>query len=65
MEDQLLTTKEVLALVKVCRRVTLWKYVKEGYFPAPFKIGPKCNRWHRSDVDTRLAVHGQPPQEAA
>lgn len=65
MEDRLLTIKEVLALVKVCRPVTLWKYVKEGYFTTLFKIAPKCNCWHRSDVDTWLAVHGQPLQEAA
>lgn len=29
---------------------TIWRWVKDGVFPAPRKIGPSVARWHDDDV---------------
>lgn len=30
-------------------RGTIWRWVREGHFPRPKKLGPSCTRW---PVDT-------------
>lgn len=41
---------------------TLWRWVKDGKFPQPVKLGPGSTRWRESDVlaweRTRLAEAG-------
>ncbi|TQE90693.1 MAG: AlpA family phage regulatory protein [Spiribacter salinus] len=32
-------------------RVTVWKWVKEGRFPAPVRLAPSTTRWRASDVE--------------
>ncbi len=32
-------------------RATVWRWVREGKFPAPVKIGANCTRWRLSDVE--------------
>ncbi len=51
---ELATAKEVCAALKI-GRTTLWRWVKEGSFPAPRSIGPNCTRWLLSDVGYFLA----------
>ena len=31
-------------------KTTLWKLVKEGRFPKPLKVGPRCSMWRAEDV---------------
>lgn len=32
-------------------RATIWRWVREGKFPAPVKIGPNCTRWKLADIE--------------
>ena len=34
---------------------TVWRWVREGKFPAPFKLGPKTTVWNSEDVDAWMA----------
>jgi len=34
---------------------TLWRWVKEGTFPAPFKLGPNTTVWDLDRVEAHLA----------
>lgn len=33
---------------------TLWRWVKEGKFPQPFKLGPRITVWDAEEVDAFL-----------
>jgi predicted DNA-binding transcriptional regulator AlpA len=50
--DRLLRTRELLAVLGVCR-ATLHVMVRDGKFPRPLKQGAHC-RWLRSDADRYL-----------
>ena len=41
-------------------RSTLWRWVKEGRFPKPVKIGPNTTAWRAEDVRRFLADPLQP-----
>ena len=43
----------VLALFPVSKS-TWWAGVKEGKFPCPIRIGPRCTAWRRSDIEAFL-----------
>jgi len=30
---------------------TIWRWVREGEFPKPIKIGMKCSRWRLSELE--------------
>jgi len=48
-----LSTKELIAM-GFGSRVTIWKMVKCGDFPAPMKFGSSVNapnRWDKDDID--------------
>lgn len=32
-------------------RATVWRWVREGKFPAPVKLGSNCTRWRLADVE--------------
>ena len=34
---------------------TLWRWVAEGRFPAPVKLGPRVTAWRRSDIEAWAA----------
>lgn len=42
--------------LKGCSRVTLWRQVKNGTFPAPHKVGARMVAWRVSEVRTALGV---------
>ena len=42
--------------LKGCSRVTLWRQVKDGLFPAPHKIGARMVAWRVSEVRAALGV---------
>ena len=53
VERQLYSFEDLRDLGFVSNRVTTWRHVKEGRFPAPIKIG-RSLRWSRADVDSWL-----------
>ena len=38
---------------------TLWRWVKEGKFPAPFKLGPNTTVWDVDQVEAHLAQQAE------
>ena len=36
-------------------RSTLWRRVRSGHLPRPFKIGPRCTVWSWGDIADWLA----------
>lgn len=42
--------------LKGCSRVTLWRQVKEGLWPAPHKVGVRMVAWRVSEVRAALGV---------
>ena len=44
-----LREKQVLELLPV-NRSTLWRWVKDGYFPKPRKVSPGVTVWSRYEV---------------
>lgn len=49
----LLRLKQVQALVPL-HRVTLWRLMLDGSFPAPLKIGKRAIAWRADDVQAWL-----------
>ena len=50
----------VLRLHEVVTRVglsksTLWRYIKDGEFPAPIKLGPRASGWIEHEIDDWIA----------
>ena len=50
----------VLRLHEVLERVglsksTLWRYINEGDFPKPIKLGPRASGWIEEEVDDWIA----------
>ncbi len=50
-KEDLINTSEVTKLVPFSRS-TLYKLIKQGKFPAPFKPSERINLWHK-DVVTK------------
>ena len=48
VRDEILTTEEVCALLKI-KKATLYRHTSQGTGPPFYKIG-KHNRWKRSEV---------------
>lgn len=49
----LLTRADVARELKISRATT-YRYVAEGYLPAPLRIGPGVLRWRPQDIDAFL-----------
>lgn len=39
---------------------TIWRWVSEGKFPKPIKIGPRVTAWHKADIDAFIATQAAP-----
>lgn len=48
--NRLIRLKEVLHLVG-CARSTLYKWISEGKFPKPIKLGKRMSAWRLSQVE--------------
>ena len=48
--ERCLGMREVLALLSVSRS-TLNRWIREGAFPRPVKLGKRAVRWRRSDIE--------------
>lgn len=59
-EQVFLRLPHVLKAIGVGRS-TVWRWCKEGYFPAPVRLGPRVVAWRASDVSEWAAtrVNGQ------
>ena len=55
MTDQLLRRKEVRALIGLSE-TALKHAIRDGRFPPPCQLGPRCFRWRQSDVDAWIAA---------
>ena len=44
------STETRIGLLPVSR-ATLWRWVKDGKFPSPFKLGENCTVWDAGEVD--------------
>jgi prophage regulatory protein len=47
-------SKEVIELVGI-GRTSIYKLEKEGRFPSRVKMGIRCTRWHKSDIEKYIA----------
>lgn len=48
------STETRIGLLPVSR-ATLWRWVKDGTFPKPFKLGENSTCWCASEIDAWLA----------
>ena len=49
MNQHYLSDKEVAARYSISR-ATVWRWVNEGHFPKPIKLGANVTRWKESDL---------------
>ena len=54
MGDSLLTLRQVQERCQLGKS-TVYRWVLQGSFPAPVKLGPKSIRWKSGDVDGWIA----------
>ncbi len=47
------STETRIGLLPVSR-ATLWRWIRDGKFPQPFKLGENCTVWDASEVDAWL-----------
>lgn len=57
-ERQLVTSKGNTGLLPVSP-ATLWRWVKVGKFPKPFKLGDRVTVWAAEDVEAFLLAQRQ------
>lgn len=55
--DRFLRVPEVLEMYPVSKS-TLWLHVRDGIFPAPHKLGPRCTAWKLSEIEAHFAKIG-------
>lgn len=48
--NDLLTVHDIVARLQLSR-ATVYRYVDEGLFPAPLRLGGGATRWVRGEVD--------------
>ena len=51
---EIATTKERRGLLPVSP-ATVWRWVREGKFPPPFKLGDSVTAWHLEEVEAFVA----------
>ncbi len=49
LKDNFINTSEVAKLVPFSRS-TLYKFIKQGKFPQPIKLGERIHLWNKADV---------------
>jgi len=57
-KERLLRLPAVLERVQTSRS-TLWRWVAEGAFPKPYKLGPQTTVWKESEIDSYIERLGQ------
>ncbi len=51
--SKLLRLPQVLEIVPVSR-ATIWSWVKDGKFPAPFKLGTRTSVWRSDEIEAYI-----------
>ncbi len=51
---RVLRLDEVVARVGLSKS-TLWRYIDEGDFPPPIKLGPRASGWIEHEIDEWIA----------
>ena len=51
---RVLRLDEVVARVGLSKS-TLWRYIDEGDFPSPIKLGPRASGWIEHEIDEWIA----------
>lgn len=54
----MLTIREVMRMLRVRSRTTVYKLVEAGQIPRPIKIAPRIVRWDRESLEQHLAALG-------
>jgi prophage regulatory protein len=52
--ETLLTFSEVVARIGNASRASLWRWIRDGIFPAPVKIGLRRIAWRESEITSWL-----------
>ena len=50
MQDEQLIARPSVESIAGIRKTELFRRIREGAFPAPVKLGPRCTRWAKSEV---------------
>jgi len=45
-----------LATILAVHRTTLWRWVRDGHFPRPVRLGPNTVAWDSIQIDAWLAA---------
>jgi predicted DNA-binding transcriptional regulator AlpA len=40
---------------------TIWRWVREGKFPQPFKLGSGVTAWHLTDIEQFISTNSAAP----
>ena len=59
MSDRFIPNTEVRRIAGGISRTTLWRWVRDGHFPKPTKIGPNKNGWLESQVEDWIQTRQQ------
>ncbi|WP_119335144.1 helix-turn-helix transcriptional regulator [Hydrogenophilus thermoluteolus] len=51
--NRILRLPEVIAITKISRP-TIYRWAREGLFPAPLKLGPRAIGWRADEIDAWL-----------
>ena len=51
MQDRYISLPEVRRIAGDKSRTTLWRWVRDGLFPKPRKIGPNSAAWLESELN--------------
>ena len=60
----LMTRQDVEKMLSLGRS-TIYRGMKEGWFPLPIRIGPRAVRWKRSEVEAWLEARPIAKREVA
>jgi prophage regulatory protein len=63
MATKVLRLPDVLATVGV-KKSSIYKWIREGRFPAPVRLGENSVGWREADVETWLAARESTRTEA-
>lgn len=62
---QQLASRNGIAGMLPVSTATLWRWVKDGKFPKPFKLGHRVTVWDAAEVDAFLAAQRRDAQAGA
>lgn len=62
---QQLASRNGIAGMLPVSTATLWRWVKDGKFPKPFKLGHRVTVWDAAEVDAFLAAQRRAAQAGA